>query len=112
NSTSSSTGAFPQDEPSIYYIPYLKSIGVDVTSINVSEGTVRIKNPVYRSNCRTRNARPVNIHMEGGPFVYLQDHNKFVGIGCNNIALLLSNGSEVSGCVSICDEDNDDISDT
>ncbi|KAK7303598.1 hypothetical protein RJT34_14508 [Clitoria ternatea] len=49
------------------------------------------------------------INLEGGPFVYSQDYNKFVAVGCNNIAFLQSNGSEVSGCVSICDDNEVDI---
>ncbi|TKY72412.1 Wall-associated receptor kinase 22 [Spatholobus suberectus] len=90
--------------------PYLKSIGVEVTFIDVSGGTVDIMNPIYRSNCGTKGARLVNKQLGGSPFVYSQEHNKFVAAGCNSIALLQSNGSDVSGCVSICDDDNDDIS--
>ncbi|KHN40782.1 Wall-associated receptor kinase-like 22 [Glycine soja] len=93
--------------------PYLKSIGlgVEVLSIDVNEGTVDINNPIYRSNnCGTRTTKhPAvnNISLEGSPFVYSQRNNKFVAAGCNNIAFLKGKGSAVSGCVSICDNDDD-----
>ncbi|WVY92610.1 hypothetical protein V8G54_031698 [Vigna mungo] len=89
---------------STYQTPYLKSIGLQVTSIDVQQGMVTINNPIYRNNCGTKDSTPVNRSLEGSPFVYSQ-HNKFVAAGCNIIALLKINGSEGSGCVSICDED-------
>ncbi|KAJ1420873.1 Wall-associated receptor kinase, galacturonan-binding domain [Sesbania bispinosa] len=90
--------------------PYLKYINLEVTSIDVSEGTVQIMNPIFHRNCEGGDARPV-VDLRGGPFVYSQDHNKFIGVGCDSIAFLVSNASQVSGCVSICDDtdnDNDD----
>ncbi|KOM53256.1 hypothetical protein LR48_Vigan09g191500 [Vigna angularis] len=90
---------------STYQTPYLKSIGLQVTSIDVQQGTVTINNSIYRNNCGTRNSTPVNRSLEGSPFVYSQEHNKFVAAGCNIIAILQINGSEGSGCVSICDKD-------
>ncbi|XP_068496243.1 wall-associated receptor kinase-like 2 isoform X1 [Phaseolus vulgaris] len=86
------------------HTPYLKSIGVEVISINLQLGTVNIKNPIYRSNCGSKDSPPVNKSLEGSPFVYSQKYNKFMAAGCNIIAILQLNRSEVSGCVSICDE--------
>ncbi|XP_020230764.1 wall-associated receptor kinase-like 8 [Cajanus cajan] len=95
-------------EESSYY-PYLKSIGVKVYSIDVSISTVEIGNPINRSNCGTKYSTPVNsVQLKGSPFVYSQDYNKFLAVGCNNIALLQLNGEDAGGCVSICN-DNDDI---
>ncbi|KAK7332452.1 hypothetical protein VNO80_29204 [Phaseolus coccineus] len=84
--------------------PYLKWIGLEVKSIDLQLGTVNINNPIYRSNCGSKDSRPVNQSLKGSPFVYSQEHNIFVAAGCNSIAILKLNGSEVSGCVSICDE--------
>jgi len=84
---------------------YLKSIGVEVTSIDVKEGTVTIKHPIYRSNCGIKDSPPVNQSLEGSPFVCSQKHNKFVAAGCSIIAFLQLNGSEDSGCVSMCNKD-------
>ena len=86
------------------HTPYLKSIGLEVTGIYLEAGTVTIKHPIYRSNCGSKDSPPVNQSLEGSPFVYSQERNKFVAAGCNSIAILKLNGSEVSGCVSICDE--------
>ncbi|ESW19585.1 hypothetical protein PHAVU_006G137500 [Phaseolus vulgaris] len=86
------------------HTPYLKSIGLEVTSIYVEAGTVTIKHPIYRSNCGSKDSPPVNQSLEGSPFVYSQERNKFVAAGCNSIAILKLNGSEVSGCVSTCNE--------
>ena len=86
------------------HTPYLKSIEVEVISINLQLGTVNIKNPIYRSNCGSKDSPPVNKSLEGSPFVYSQKYNKFMAAGCNIIAILQLNRSEVSGCVSICDE--------
>ncbi|XP_027932516.1 wall-associated receptor kinase-like 1 [Vigna unguiculata] len=90
---------------STYQTPYLKSIGVEVTSIDVEGGTVTINNPINRDNCGTKHSPAVNQSLEGSPFVYSQEHNKFVAAGCNIIVFLQVNGTESSGCVSICDED-------
>ncbi|KAG2395588.1 Wall-associated receptor kinase-like 2 [Vigna angularis] len=90
---------------STYQKPYLKSIGVQVRFIDVQQGTVTVNNPIDRNNCGSKDSRPVNQSLEGSPFVYSQEHNKFVAVGCNIITFLQVNGSEGSGCVSICDED-------
>ncbi|CAK8531447.1 unnamed protein product [Lathyrus sativus] len=36
----------------------------------------------------------------------LEADNKFLAVGCNNLAFLQSKGTTVGGCVSICDDDN------
>jgi len=95
----------PSTNSNYNHTPYLKSIGVEVTSIEVEGGTVTIQHPIYRTNCGTKDSPPVNQSLEGSPFAYSQKYNKFVAAGCNIIAFLLLNGSEGSGCVSICDED-------
>ncbi|XP_061339688.1 wall-associated receptor kinase-like 10 [Gastrolobium bilobum] len=88
--------------------PYLKSLNLEVTSIDEERSTILIKNPIYHSNCKGKSAKPVVINLRGSPFVYSQVYNKFVAVGCNNLAFLRSNGSTVGGCVSICD-DNEEV---
>ncbi|KAK7331311.1 hypothetical protein VNO77_25533 [Canavalia gladiata] len=91
--------------------PFMKSINLEVTSIDPMNSKVWIMNPVFHWNCQNpKNAQPV-IDLKGSPFVYSKDDNKFTAIGCNKIAFLQSNGSEVSGCVSLCDKyDNEEVS--
>ncbi|KAF7842370.1 wall-associated receptor kinase-like 10 [Senna tora] len=93
------------------YIPFLKLINMQVTYISESSGSVMVRNPVYRWNCKdkSKDVRPY-VDMRGSPFMYSQE-NRFMAVGCNSVALLLSDGLEVGGCVSVCDTNigSDDI---
>ncbi|TKY72414.1 Wall-associated receptor kinase 10 [Spatholobus suberectus] len=82
--------------------PYLKSIDLEVIFIDIFNSRVWIKNPIFGTgkNCERIGT---GINLRRGPFVYSQDYNSFVAVGCQNAAFLWSDGSEVSGCVSICD---------
>ncbi|XP_061339714.1 wall-associated receptor kinase-like 9 [Gastrolobium bilobum] len=90
--------------------PYLKSLNLEVTLISESISAIQIMNPIYHLNCQGKSANPV-INLRGSPFVYSQQYDKFVAVGCNNVAFLRSNGSAVGGCVSICD-DNEEVNDS
>ncbi|KAK7246180.1 hypothetical protein RIF29_41040 [Crotalaria pallida] len=89
--------------------PYLKSINRAVRSINERDSKVQIMNPVFHWNCSGKSNKPA-INLRGSPFVYSQEYNKFVAVGCNKLAFLQSNGSIVGGCVSIC-YDNEVVDD-
>ncbi|MED6193618.1 hypothetical protein PIB30_021270 [Stylosanthes scabra] len=81
--------------------PYLASFNLEVTQIYENISAVEIKNPIYYS-CQSKNAI---IDLRGSPYVYSQEYDKFMAIGCNKLGFLRSNGSTVGGCVSICDDD-------
>ncbi|KAK2448366.1 Wall-associated kinase family protein [Trifolium repens] len=88
--------------------PYLKSLNLEVNTFFYSD-KVQIMNPIYRSNCRhnktsSNDNKIVTINLRDSPFVYSQDHNTFLAVGCNNLAFLQSNGTKIGGCVSICDD--------
>ncbi|TKY72413.1 Wall-associated receptor kinase 8 [Spatholobus suberectus] len=85
-------------------VPYLKYINLKVIFIDIPSGTVWIKNPIYRigTKCHRNGTGPTGINLEGGPFVYSQDYNSFVAVGCQNSGVLYSNGWIVSACVSMC----------
>ncbi|KAL5140795.1 Wall-associated receptor kinase-like 8 [Glycine soja] len=87
--------------------PYLKSLNLQVTSISDFLGLVTIMNPIYRWNCPSKRAMPAIKDLRGSPFVYSQESNKFVAVGCNNLAFLKSGGDTVGGCVSICDNNEE-----
>ncbi|KAK7331312.1 hypothetical protein VNO77_25534 [Canavalia gladiata] len=89
--------------------PYLKLIDVEVTDLDVTGGRATIQNPIFRMNCKTKEDTWAIKNLRGSPFVYSQNYNKFVGKGCNIITFLLSSGSDVSGCVSVCEEPNKDM---
>ncbi|WJX23268.1 non-specific serine/threonine protein kinase [Trifolium repens] len=92
--------------------PYLKSLNLEVKDFDVSSSFVQIMNPIYRSNnCQhnktsSNNNKTVTIDLRDTPFVYSQDDNTFLAVGCNNLAFLQSNGAKIGGCVSICDDKN------
>ncbi|MED6205199.1 hypothetical protein PIB30_015762 [Stylosanthes scabra] len=93
--------------------PYLKSIGMEISSIDVSEGTIEIMHPIHSWNCKPKHHQNASDLRESS-FVYSQESNIFVSVGCNEISFLLSNETQVSGCVSICNgnkkkEDIDEI---
>ncbi|KAK7303594.1 hypothetical protein RJT34_14504 [Clitoria ternatea] len=104
NASAAAARVYERHSPS--YKPYLKSIDLEMTFIDVSKGIVGIQNPILSRNCG-RSAPSVVELGSASPFAYSQYHNKFVSVGCNTIALLQSNGSGVSGCVSICNNNED-----
>ncbi|XP_047155356.1 wall-associated receptor kinase-like 10 [Vigna umbellata] len=88
--------------------PFLKSLNLEVIAVGLNG--VYIKNPIFHWNCPGRRATPEVINLRESPLVYSQEANKFVSVGCNNLALLQSNGSTVACCASICD-DNEEVND-
>ncbi|CAJ2657886.1 unnamed protein product [Trifolium pratense] len=87
--------------------PYLKSLNLEVRAFDNDLGMVEIMNPIYHSNCKEKkNNKTVVINLRHSPFVYSQDVNTFLAVGCNELAFLESNGTTVGGCVSICDDNN------
>jgi len=86
--------------------PYLKSLNLEVHYF-YQLNMVGVMNPIYRSNCqKNNNNKTVTINLRESPFIYSQNGNNFVAVGCNNLAFLQSNGTTVGGCVSICDDSN------
>ncbi|QCD77397.1 interleukin-1 receptor-associated kinase 4 [Vigna unguiculata] len=88
--------------------PYLKSLNLEVIAVALHR--VYIMNPIFHWNCPRRKVKAEVINLRGSPFVYSHKFNRFVGVGCNNLAFLQSNGSIVACCVSICD-DTDEVND-
>ncbi|XP_057429342.1 wall-associated receptor kinase-like 22 [Lotus japonicus] len=87
--------------------PYLKWINLEITNIDSGSSYLYIMNPVFRWNCNKSSDAKPEVNLTGSPFVYSKDRNKFTAIGCNKMAYLQSNGSKVSGCVSLCDQYDD-----
>lgn len=93
--------------------PYLKSLNLEVTLFDVNSALVEIMNPIYHSNCKknnnNNNNKTVVINLKDSPFIYSQQYNTFLAVGCNNFAFLQSNGTTVGGCVSICEDNNNNF---
>ncbi|XP_062166433.1 wall-associated receptor kinase-like 10 [Alnus glutinosa] len=85
--------------------PFLRNFSLEVLNISLG-GTVRVNYPAYII-CINGTVRIRNVNLEKSPFIFSQSENRFVAIGCDNFASMVSlNGSNttVGGCLSICDK--------
>jgi hypothetical protein len=92
--------------------PFSGSFNFSREVLNISlGGTVRVNYPAYiicgNGPLSIRNV----INLEKSPFIFSQSENRFVAIGCDNFASMVSlngpnttGGSVVGGCLSICDK--------
>ncbi|KAI4299749.1 hypothetical protein L6164_033178 [Bauhinia variegata] len=87
--------------------PFLKFADMEVTYFSAAANLIEINNPIKCWNCRNKTTGNA-VDLRGSPFVYSQTLNKFYAIGCNSLVLLNSNGTKVGGCVSVCDDNNDE----
>ncbi|KAL5097728.1 hypothetical protein RYX36_002055 [Vicia faba] len=89
--------------------PYLKSLNLEVIYFYQYSSKVEIMSPIYHSNCQENKISINNrktVNLRDSPYIFSQAENTFLAVGCNNLAFLQSNGTTVGGCVSICDDDN------
>jgi hypothetical protein len=85
--------------------PFLRILDLEVLNISL-DGTVRVNFPtVY--NCTNGTSSTANIvELRNSPFIFSQSENRFIAMGCNNLASMGSvdgSGSVIGGCMSICD---------
>ncbi|XP_059654959.1 wall-associated receptor kinase-like 1 [Cornus florida] len=80
--------------------PFITSIRLEVLEISLTEGTVRVNNPLITSNCNNR-VNNQAVDLIGTPFSFSDTNNRFTAIGCDNLALI-DWGGMVIGCVSNC----------
>ena len=68
-------------------------------------GIVRVKMPIITSsNCTSTGPSNGGVNMTGGPFYFSSYRNKFISVGCNNMALMTGIDPTVRvGCSSDCD---------
>ncbi|KAK4592987.1 hypothetical protein RGQ29_017215 [Quercus rubra] len=98
---------------------FLPSINMEVLEIKIPNpindgafysflepGIVRVKMPnIISSNCTSTGAINGVVNMTGGPFYFSSYRNKFISVGCNNIALMTgSDPTVLVGCNSDCDD--------
>jgi hypothetical protein len=87
--------------------PFLRSLNLEVLNISL-EGTVRVNYPTFFS-CTNGSSSAANIvNLANNSFVFSQSKNRFIAMGCNNFASMVSvesnsSGSVIGGCMSICD---------
>ena len=97
---------------------FLPSINMEVLEIKIPNrydflsgysyyepGIVRVKMPIITSsNCTSTGLSNGGVNMTGGPFYFSSYRNKFISVGCNNMALMTGIDPTVRvGCNSDCD---------
>ncbi|KAK4592985.1 hypothetical protein RGQ29_017213 [Quercus rubra] len=97
---------------------FLPSINMEVLEIKIPNrydflsgysyyepGIVRVKMPIITSsNCTSTGLSNGGVNMTGGPFYFSSYRNKFISVGCNNMALMTGIDPTVRvGCSSDCD---------
>ncbi|TXG71585.1 hypothetical protein EZV62_000164 [Acer yangbiense] len=91
--------------------PILRSINLTVLDISISsEASTILVNHTVLHSCNLESIRGEivmngTVNLESSPF-FFSDENRFIGVGCNTFAYLLSNRSIISGCLSFCDKSN------
>ncbi|XP_059654841.1 wall-associated receptor kinase-like 8 [Cornus florida] len=82
--------------------PFITSsrINLEVLEISLTEGTVRVNNPLITSNCSNR-VNNQAVDLTGTPFSFSDTNNRFTAMGCDNLALIDWAGMAI-GCVSNC----------
>ncbi|XP_059654903.1 wall-associated receptor kinase-like 10 [Cornus florida] len=80
--------------------PFITSMNLEVLEISLTEGTVRVNNPVITSNCDDSVNNQV-VDLIDTPFYFSDTNNRFTAMGCDNLALIDWEGMAI-GCVSNC----------
>ena len=69
-------------------------------------GIVRVKMPIITSsNCTSTGPSNGGVNMTGGPFYFSSYRNKFISVGCNNMALMTGIDPMLVGCNSDCNSE-------
>ncbi|XP_050282147.1 wall-associated receptor kinase-like 1 [Quercus robur] len=96
---------------------FLPRINMEVLEINITNpyrndsyisfepSIVRVKMPIIiSSNCANTVPSNSSVNMKGSPFYFSSYRNKFISVGCNNMALMTgSDPTVLVGCNSDCD---------
>ncbi|KAL1531912.1 non-specific serine/threonine protein kinase [Salvia divinorum] len=87
-------------------VPFLSSINLEVEKVSIC-GVVIVNMPVLPMNCSEGEIREsLPISLAGSPFTVSAEYNKLVVLGCKTVVWLRDNGTEVGGCLPMCDDAN------
>ena len=94
---------------------FLPRIGMEVLEINITDpyndyyfwndpGLVRLNVPIISSNCKSSSSGNIGgVDISGSPFFFSSYRDKFISVGCDNLALMTSiDPMLVVGCKSNC----------
>lgn len=80
--------------------PFLVYDELEVLNISVLESTVHVNNPVLK-DC-TNETKVQKVIYLSTPYTFSATKNRFTAMGCDNLALMTQNGSNLGGCMSFC----------
>ncbi|KAG6657228.1 hypothetical protein CIPAW_04G075400 [Carya illinoinensis] len=83
------------------------SFDLEVLEIDIAfPGTVRVSYPIF-SSCTSVTSNTTDLELEKSPFIFSDNNNNFVAMGCNNYASMWSvfpdDSVSYGGCKSPCD---------
>ena len=94
---------------------FLPRIGMEVLEINITDpyndyyfwndpGLVRLNVPIISSKCKSWSSRNIGaVDISGSPFFFSSYRDKFISVGCDNLALMTGiNPMVMVGCKSNC----------
>ncbi|XP_050286461.1 wall-associated receptor kinase-like 8 isoform X9 [Quercus robur] len=94
---------------------FLPSIGMEVLEIHLTDpynnyyfwndpGLIRLNVPIISSNCKSLSSGNIGgVDISGSPFYFSSYRDKFISVGCDNLALMTSiDPMVVVGCKSNC----------
>jgi hypothetical protein len=93
-----------------YPVPFLSSFNLEVLNISLG-GTVRVNYPIFFI-CSNGTWSIPNVDLAKSPFIFSQSENRFIAIGCNNFASMVSldgSNTTIGGCLSICDNSTTEV---
>ncbi|KAK1400876.1 Wall associated kinase-like 1 [Heracleum sosnowskyi] len=79
---------------------FLSYNNVEVLNISVTESTIQVKSPVFK-DCTSESKMEQVIPLYH-PFNYSVTQNRFTTLGCNSLAYMTQNGSNIGGCTPFC----------
>ncbi|KAL4272189.1 hypothetical protein GQ457_13G028600 [Hibiscus cannabinus] len=88
--------------------PYITSIGLQLLSVSIWEGTIVVNNSITYSNCFKRDgeANGFSVNFTGTPFFFSAFYNRFMSVGCGSLVIILRSPTDeypVGGCLQpIC----------
>ncbi|XP_062163840.1 wall-associated receptor kinase-like 6 [Alnus glutinosa] len=90
--------------------PFLSSFGLEVLNISLgdayrsSRSTVRVNYPTFSTRTYNSSSRKQNVELANSSFIFSQEKNIFVAMGCDNSASMGSSDGSIIGCKqSSCD---------
>ncbi|KAH1092173.1 hypothetical protein J1N35_019430 [Gossypium stocksii] len=81
--------------------PFINVNGIDLEVLDsIYSDAIIISNPVTYINCDHISETSVSVNLAGTPFFFSSDKNYFGSVGCENLATILSNGTDsLGGCI-------------